>query len=115
MLLLALHECCDDIPSLQVSELSDVSAILVCPTAGSQGNEFSFRLSPFDCHCEHANQLSSRVFKAPISISISDLSSVVMEKLGPCAASKDVQFFVRGLLLSKFATLRDAHALWTVV
>jgi hypothetical protein len=26
-----------------------------------------------------------------------------------------VQFFVRGLLLSKFATLRDAHTLWTVV
>ena len=112
LLLLALQECCDDLPSPQVSE---DSAIFICPSAGPSGTELSFRLSPFESQCRHANEISTRSFKAPIASSIADLRSVVLKKLGPCAASGDVQFFVRGLLLSKFVTLRDAHSLWTVV
>lgn len=112
LLLLALQECCDDLPSPQVSE---DSAIFICPSAGPSGTELSFRLSPFESQCRHANEISTRSFKAPIASSIADLRSVVLKKLGPCAASGEVQFFVRGLLLSKFVTLRDAHSLWTVV
>ena len=112
LLLLALQECCDDLPSPQVSE---DSAIFITPSAGSKGTELTFRLSPFESQCQHANEVSSRPFKAPIASPIADLRSVVNEKLGPCAASGEMQFFVRGLLLSKFATLRDAHSLWSVV
>ena len=112
LLLLALQECCDDLPSPQVS---DDSAIFISPSAGPKGTELAFRLSPFESQCQYANEISARPFKAPIASSIDDLRSVVIEKLGPCAASFEVQFFVRGLLLSKFATLRDAHSLWSVV
>ena len=115
LLLLALQECCDDIPLPQVPDKLEDSVIVICPSTGPSSAQLSFRLSPFDCQCNLANQVSLHQFKAPVASSMIDLCSIVKEQLGPCAATGDVQFFVRGLLLSKFATLRDAHTLWTVV
>ena len=115
LLLLALQECCDTLPSPPVAKQSEDSLIWIRSASGHTGSDLSFRLSPFDCQCPLANEVSSHEFKAPIATSISDLGSVVKEKLCPCVAEGDVQFFVRGLLLSNFATLRDAHSLWTVV
>ena len=115
LLLLALQECCDDIPLPQVPDKLEDSVIVICPSTGPSSAQLSFRLSPFDCQCKLANEVSLHQFKAPVASSMIDLCSIVKEQLGPCAATGDVQFFVRGLLLSKFATLRDAHTLWTVV
>lgn len=115
LLLLALQECCDDPLPPHNAQKSEKPTIFISAPGGSTGNELSFRLSPMDCQCEYANDVSSHPFNAPITSSIADLGSIVTEKLGPCAATSDVQFFVRGLLLSKFATLHDAYTLWTVV
>ena len=115
MLLLALQECCDGIPAPQVVHKSEDPVILIHTSAGLSGTELSFRLSPLDSQCPLANEVSAHVFKAPISSSISDLCCVIEDKLCPCSAEGEMQFFVRGMLLSKFATLRDAHSLWTVV
>jgi hypothetical protein len=102
-------------PSPHDDEKAEKYTIFINPSGGSTSNELSFRLSPIDSQCQFANEISSHPFKAPMTCSISDLCSIVTEKLGPCAAASDVQFFVRGLLLSKFATLHDAYTLWTVV
>ena len=96
-------------------QIVEKEEIVINLSGGSRGSNLSFRLSPIDSQCQFANDISLHPFKAPMALSIVHLCSIITEKLGPCAAASEVQFFVRGLLLSKFATLQDAHALWTVV